>query len=132
MIKALDHIGVAVRSLDESLGKLKETLNATLVKVEEVEEEGVKIAVIEVGGVHIELMEPLTSESPVAKFMEKRGEGVHHVAFLVDSVELATKALIDKGIKVVYEKPRALKDRAINFIHPKETHGLMVELIERI
>ncbi|MFQ5951459.1 MAG: methylmalonyl-CoA epimerase [Candidatus Geothermarchaeales archaeon] len=134
MVEALriDHIGIAVNRLDDALPFYTDTLRLKLVGVEEVREEQVTIAMLQIGETRIELLEPLSKEGAVARFLQKRGEGIHHVAFSVDNVTAMTKQIEKRGSDLVYSEPKVIPgNRAINFIHPRSTHGVLVELIER-
>jgi len=134
MIAKIDHIAIAVRDLKNAVEVWKKILGAEPVSMEEVPEEGVRIAMFEVGGTFIELLEPLSPESSVAKFIEKRGEGIHHIAFRVDDIVKSSERLKAEGFQVIYEAPRTVSHgtRRINFIHPKSTTGVLVELVERV
>ncbi len=130
--KKIDHIGIAVRSVDESCQFYMETMGLTLVKKETVEEEKVRIAMFKVGESYIELLEPTSPESSIAKFIEKRGEGVHHVALGYDDIKEAHEFCRLKGAILINPEPKDLKgDRIINFIHPKSTHGVLLEIVKR-
>lgn len=131
-ISGIDHIAVAVKSIDDVLKLYRDVLGVELVKIEDVEEENVRIAMFRIGGVFIELLEPKTPSSVVARFISERGEGIHHVALRVENIDEALKEVTGKGLRVIYSGSRNLKDRKINFIHPRDTHGVMIELIERL
>jgi len=134
MIVKVDHIAIAVKDLKNAVEIWRKILGVEPVLIEEVPEEGVRIAMFEVGGTFIELLEPLSPESSVAKFIEKRGEGIHHIAFRVDDVVKSSENLKAEGFQVIYESPRTVSHgtRRINFIHPKSTTGVLVELVERV
>lgn len=131
-ISGVDHIAVAVKSIDDALRLYRDVLELKLVKIEDVEEEKVRIAMLRVGGTFIELLEPRTHDSVVAKFISERGEGIHHIALRVENIDDALREIAGRGLRVIYSNPRSLKDRRINFIHPRDTHGVMIELVERI
>jgi len=132
-MRELDHIGIAVRNLDEAIKFYRDILGLNLVEVEEVPEEKVKIAMFKVGSVYIELLQGLSEDSAISKYIAKRGEGIHHIAIRVENVNALTKELKEKGIRVVYEEPKLVSGgkRKINFIHPKATHGVLLEILER-
>ncbi|MCD6324285.1 MAG: methylmalonyl-CoA epimerase, partial [Desulfurococcales archaeon] len=117
----LDHIGIAVKDLESSLKIYIEGLGLRLIKVEEVPEENVKVAMLDAGGVRIELLEGIGEDSAVRKYIEKRGEGIHHIAFKVDDVDKISEELKGKGFKLVYSSPKLVAggSRKVNFIHPK-------------
>lgn len=132
MIMRIDHIGIAVRNISEALKVYRDVIGLKFVKIEEVPEEKVKIAMLKVGETYIELLEPLSSESALAKFLDKRGEGIHHIAFAVNNIDEAMQKVKANGVDFIYDKPRELHDRKINFIHPKFGHGVLLELVERL
>lgn len=128
MITRLHHVGVAVRSVDEA-AKAYEALGLTVEKVETVETEQVRVAFIPVGETHIELLEPTGPGSPVARFLEKRGEGVHHLCFAVDDVGQAMADARAAGLSLLDETPRTGAGGArVCFIHPRSMGGVLVEL----
>lgn len=132
MITKLDHIGIAVSSLEEASKTYRDVLGLKDHGVEVVEEQKVKVAFFPVGDTEIELLESTDPEGPIAKFIEKRGEGVQHLAFRVDSIEAALDEMRTKGIRLIDEKPRYGAGGArIAFLHPKSTGGVLIELCER-
>ncbi len=132
-MRELDHIGIAVKNLDEAIKFYRDILGLELVEVEEVPEEKVKIAMFKAGSVYIELLQGLSEDSAISKYIAKRGEGIHHIAIRVENVDALTKELKEKGVRVVYEEPKLVSGgkRKINFIHPKATHGVLLEILER-
>ncbi len=133
MIIEVDHIGVGVNKLDEAITLYCDVLGLRLEGIHMVEEQKVRVASLSTGGeTRIELLEPTESESPVAKFIERRGEGVHHIALKVRNIKAVLEELKEKGLKLVDEKPRMGVDGAkIAFIHPKSTKNVLLELCER-
>jgi methylmalonyl-CoA epimerase len=131
MFIGMDHVGVAVKNLDEAIGVYRDILGFKLLGVHVLTERKVKVAFLSTGGeTQIELLEPLGSESPVAKFLESRGEGIHHIAVKVDDIEKALEELKRKGVMLVDEKPRAgAEGKKIAFVHPKSTKGVLLELV---
>ncbi|NLX84077.1 MAG: methylmalonyl-CoA epimerase [Synergistaceae bacterium] len=128
----VDHIGIAVNSIDESLKFWETTLGIKCHGVEEVVEQKVKTAFLPLQDTEIELLEPTSPESPVAKFIEKKGEGIHHIALRVDNLEATLAELKEKGVRLIDEKPRCGAGGAmIAFIHPKSTGGILLELSQR-
>lgn len=127
----LHHIGIAVKDLESAMRFYSEVLKLKLVGVEEVKEEGVKIAMFDAGGVRIELLQGLTPESAISKYIEKRGEGIHHIAFSVDDVDNLCRVLTEKGVQLTYPQPKLVAggSRKINFIHPKSTSGVLIEVL---
>lgn len=132
MIKNVDHIGIAVKSLEETLPLYTDTFKLKLEGIETVENQGVKVAFILAGNTRIELLEPLSDESPIAKFIEKRGEGIHHVALGVESIEDRIQEIKESGVRMIDEKSRIGAHHAkVAFIHPKSTSKVLYELTER-
>ena len=131
-ISHIEHVGIAVTSLEEAIPFYERLLNTKCYKVEEVEEQHVRTAFLKIGEVKIELLEATSPESPVAKFIEAKGEGIHHMAIRVDDLEATLAELKEKGIRLIDEKPRLGAGGAkIAFIHPKATGGILLELSER-
>ena len=132
VIEGLDHIGIAVKNLDEALEVYEGILGLEVENVCTFQEQKVKIAFLQAGEARIELLEPLDNEGPVARFIEKRGEGVHHLAFNVADVETALQSIKEKGIALVDEKPRiGAEGFKMAFLHPKSTKNVLVELCEK-
>lgn len=131
MIKKIDHIGIAVENLDESIEIFKEQLGLKLIEREEVLEQMVNVAKFRVGNIDIELLEPTSQDSPIAKYIEKKGAGIHHIAYEVDDLDKSIKNLIDKGLRMIDIKPRkGAGNKKIAFIHPKSTVRILTELCE--
>jgi methylmalonyl-CoA/ethylmalonyl-CoA epimerase len=133
--KAVNHIGIAVRALDPHRDYYERVLGATYEGSEDVASQKVRVAFYRVGpadgGVLIELLEPMAADSPIAKFIEKRGEGVHHVAYTVADIETRLAALKQDGAVLIDEVPRqGAHDTRIAFIHPKSSAGVLTELVE--
>jgi methylmalonyl-CoA/ethylmalonyl-CoA epimerase len=132
MIKKVDHIGIAVKSLENTLPFYTDVLELTLLGIEEVESQKVKVAFLQAGGTKLELLEPTSEESPIAKFIEKRGEGIHHVALGVESIEERIIEMKEKGIQMIDQQPRLGAGGAhIAFMHPKSSAGVLYELCEK-
>ena len=126
------HIGIAVRNLDEALRLYHGTLGLPLHGRETVESDRVTVAFLPVGDTRVELLEATDPDSPVARFIEKRGEGVHHVAFEVDDVEETLKILRGRGYRLIDESPRAgAGGTRIAFVHPRSANGVLIELCEK-
>lgn len=131
-IGKIDHLGIAVRSLEAALPLYTEVLTLPIHEEEEVEDQKVRTVIFQVGESRLELLEPTSPESPIAKFLEKRGEGLHHVALGVPDVARALEHLRSKGCQLIDEKPRVGAGGAlIAFVHPKSTHGVLLELCQR-
>jgi len=131
-VVGVDHIGIAVKSIDEALKFWEDALGIKCTGREEVEEQKVITAFLPLGGTEIELLEPTSPDSPISKFIENRGEGIHHLALRVEDIETALKELKDKGLRLIDEKPRCGAGVArIAFVHPKATGGILLEISQR-
>lgn len=129
MMKKIDHIGVAVHSLEESIPLYRDAFGMTLHAIEEVAEQKVKVAMFEVGDVHIELLEPTSPDSPIAKFLEKNGPGMHHICYEVDDVDSSLQEIAGKGIRLIDQASRSgAAGKRVAFLHPKSTGSVLVEL----
>ncbi|ODS36068.1 MAG: methylmalonyl-CoA epimerase [Candidatus Altiarchaeales archaeon WOR_SM1_86-2] len=132
MIEKVDHIAIAVKDIDESLKFFCDGLGLSCKKIEEVEGQKVKVAFIPAGDTNIELVQATDPESAVAKFIEKKGEGIQHVALRVKDIEKAIQFLKDKGVELIDAIPRkGAHGSKIVFLHPKSSHGALIELVER-
>ncbi|TCN22945.1 methylmalonyl-CoA epimerase [Mesobacillus foraminis] len=132
MIKNIDHIGVAVKSLEQSLPFYTEVLQLPLLGIEEVESEKVRVAFLKAGKSKIELLEPTSKESPIARHIEKRGEGIHHIALGVDSIKERIDQIKEKGITMINDLPkRGAGNAQIAFMHPRSTGSALFELCEK-
>jgi methylmalonyl-CoA epimerase len=129
--RKIDHIGIAVRSIQEVLELYEGALELRVSGYEDVEEQGVRVAMIPIGESRIELLEPLRADSPVEKFMSKRGEGIHHISVCVDNIESALERFKAAGIRLIDSTPkRGAGNSRIAFIHPAGMHGVLLELVE--
>ena len=127
----IDHIGIAVRSLADAVKVYESTLGLKVSGYETVEDQGVNLALIPLGDSRIELLEPLHAQSPVEKFMAKRGEGIHHIAIAVDDIDEALARFKASGARLIDEVPRrGAHNSKIAFIHPSSTNGVLLELVE--
>lgn len=130
-MEKLEHIGIAVKDIDKANTTFAQLLGRTHYKIEEVESEGVRTSFFEIGGVKIELLVATHEDSPIAKFIEKRGEGIHHLAFQVDDIRQSIQEYKEKGFQVLNEEPKkGADDKMICFLHPKSTVGVLIELCE--
>lgn len=132
-ISHIEHLGIAVKSLDEAITYYENILGMKCYSIEEVADQKVKTAFFKVGQTKLELLEPTSDESPIAKFIEKRGEGIHHLAFAVeDGVANALAEMEGKGVRLIDKAPRkGAEGLNIAFIHPKSTHGVLTEFCEK-
>jgi methylmalonyl-CoA/ethylmalonyl-CoA epimerase len=128
MITKIDHLGIAVRSLDESIPYFEKSLGLTCDHREEVPSQKVRTAFFTVGDTHLELLEPTSPESPIARFIEKNGEGVHHVAFGTSDINAQLQTAAEAGCKLINEHPfEGAGGKLVAFLHPKSTHGVLTE-----
>ena len=131
MLTLIDHVGVAVEEIDAALPYYVDTLKLTLVHRETVAEQGVEAALLDVGDGHVELVAPLGSETGVAKFLAKRGPGLHHVAYRVEDVEATLAALAADGVRLIDESPRiGIRNSKVAFLHPASTGGVLTEIVQ--
>jgi len=131
-VKKINHIGIAVENIAEVVKFYKESLGLTVEGEEEVAEQKVKVVFLPLGETRLELLEPTAADSPVKKFLETKGSGVHHLAFDVDDIEAELARLKEQGARLIDEKPRrGAHGTKIAFIHPKESKGVLVELTEQ-
>lgn len=127
----IEHIGIAVKNLDESIKYYKEVLGLECYNIEEVKDQKVKTAFFKVGETKIELLESTDPEGPIGKFIEKKGEGIHHIAFAVKKIEETLKHAEEKGVQLIDKTPRkGAEGLDIAFLHPKSTFGVLTELCE--
>lgn len=130
-MKKLEHIGIAVKNLDDSTALFESLLNTKAYKTEAVESEGVSTRFFMVGETKIELLEATNHDSAIAKFIEKKGEGIHHLAFEVEDIDLEIKRLQDEGFTLIHTSPKDGADnKRIAFLHPKSTNGVLVEICQ--
>ena len=131
MLKKIEHIGVAVQSIEKSIPLFRDLLGIPLEKVYESDAIKTKIAFFPLGDSTIELIEALDPSSPVAKFIQKRGEGIHHICFGVENVEAALRHFEAQGLALLDQKPRRMENGdLIAFLNPKSTNGILIELVE--
>lgn len=133
LFTAIDHVGVAVRDLDEAIAFYSTTYGMRLAHEEVNEEQGVREAMMAVGdsGSHIQLLAPLSEESTIAKFLDRSGPGIQQMAYRVTDVEAVSATLRERGLRLLYDEPRrGTAGSRINFVHPKDAGGILVELVE--
>ncbi|PRY62884.1 methylmalonyl-CoA epimerase [Knoellia remsis] len=133
LFTAIDHVGVAVPDLDEAIAFYRDTYGMTLAHEEVNEEQGVREAMMAVGdsGSHVQLLAPLSPESTIAKFLDRSGPGVQQVAYRVTDIEAVSEVLRERGVRLLYGEPkRGTSSSRVNFIHPKDAGGILVELVE--
>jgi methylmalonyl-CoA epimerase len=127
----IDHIGIAVKSLTEAIKVYEDAMGLKVSGYDQVDDQGVRVAMLDIGESRIELLEPTGPDSPIEKFMTKRGEGIHHIAVRVDNIEQALERLKSQGVRLVDSVPRrGAHNTRTAFIHPSSTHGVLLELVE--
>ncbi|WP_010303102.1 methylmalonyl-CoA epimerase [Kurthia senegalensis] len=128
----VDHIGIAVNNLDERVSYYTDVLGMKLLNIEEVESEQVKVAFLDGGNTHIELLEPLSETSAIHSYLQKRGEGIHHIALKVKGIEAEMERMRAEGARLLSEQPKIGAGGAkVVFIHPKSSFGVLYELVDR-
>ena len=131
MLTVIDHVGVAVEDIETALRFYRDVLKMPLVHTETVAEQGVDAALLDVGDGHIELVAPLGPETGVAKFLAKRGPGLHHVAYRVQDIDATLAALAAAGVRLIDEAPRVgIRGSRVAFLHPASTGGVLTEIVE--
>ena len=129
MIKNIDHLGIAVRSIDEAVPIYETALGLRCLGREEVASQRVKTAFFDVGGVHLELLEPTAPDSPIAKFLAEKGEGIHHIAFRTDNITGQLEKAAAAGVRLINAAPvEGAAGKLVAFLHPKSTRGVLTEL----
>jgi len=128
----IDHLGIAVRSISDSLGFYRDALGLELHGTETVEDQGVNVALLPVGESRIELLEPVSEETPVGRFIARRGEGLHHICYEVEDLGARIAELKDRGVRFLDGYPRrGAEGKLVAFLHPTSAHGVLVELVEK-
>jgi methylmalonyl-CoA/ethylmalonyl-CoA epimerase len=129
----IDHVGVAVADLDEAIGLYEQTFEMPLVHRETVEEQGVEAALLDVGDGHVELLRPLGADTPVGRFLDRSGPGLHHVAYRVDDIDGVLRRLVDAGIDLIDKEARiGIRGSRVAFLHPRSTGRVLTELVEPV
>ncbi|MFP4844521.1 methylmalonyl-CoA epimerase [Winogradskyella sp. PE311] len=132
-MRKIEHIGIAVKDIERSNDLFTSLFGKEHYKIEDVESEGVKTSFFKCGPNKIELLQATNKDSPIAKFIEKKGEGIHHIAFAVDNIEKEIKRLTKEGFQMIHKVPKKGADnKLIAFLHPKSTNGVLVELCQEI
>nr|WP_193345643.1 methylmalonyl-CoA epimerase [Bacillus coahuilensis] len=131
-VKAVDHIGIAVKSIESSLSLYRDIFGLRLLKTERVESEGVIVAFLDAGNLKLELLEPFSEKSAIYSFIEKKGEGIHHIAFSVQGIEDRIEELKRNGIRMIHDKPkRGAAGAEVAFLHPSSTGRVLYEICEK-
>lgn len=131
MFNRIDHIGVAVEDVEATLECYRDTFQMQVAHREIVQEQGVEAVLLDVGENHVELLAPLGPDTPVGRFLAKKGPGLHHVAYQVDDIEAVLQTLRGAGMALIDERPRVgIRDSRVAFLHPRGTHGVLTEIVE--
>jgi methylmalonyl-CoA/ethylmalonyl-CoA epimerase len=131
MFGALDHVGVAVSDLEAAISLYQDSFGMELSHRETVEEQGVEAVLLDVGDSHVELLAPTGPDTPVGRFMESRGEGLHHVAYRVSDIDATLAQLRERGVRLIDAEPRAgIRSSRVAFLHPRSTGGVLTEIVE--
>jgi methylmalonyl-CoA/ethylmalonyl-CoA epimerase len=131
MLDRIDHVGVAVRDLESAISLYQGSLGMPLVHRETVTSQGVEAALLDVGDGHVELLQPLGDDTPVGRFLERRGEGLHHVAYAVDDIEATLARLREEGLELIDSEPRlGIRNSRVAFVHPRATGSVLTEIVE--
>ena len=131
MLTLIDHIGVAVESIDEALAIYRDALGMPLVHRETVTEQGVDAALLDVGDCHVELLQPLGPDTAVGKFLARRGPGLHHVAYRVEDIDATLRELTAAGMRLIDEQPRrGIRNSRVAFVHPGSTGSVLTEIVQ--
>ena len=131
MLGRIDHVGVAVEDLDAAISLYRDSLGMPLAHRETVESQGVEAVLLDVGEGHIELLRPLGEDTPVGKFVAKKGTGMHHVAYAVEDIDATLAEIKDAGLDLIDEKPRTgIRGSRVAFLHPRSTGGVLTEIVE--
>lgn len=123
------HVAVVVRNMDEAYALFRDTLGLTLLKEERIDDQGVRAALFDLGNALLELLEPVVPDTGIARYLERRGEGLHHVCLEVDDIHATLAGLKSKGVQLIDETPRPGLTGQIAFVHPSALHGVLVELV---
>ncbi len=129
----IDHIGIATRGIDEAATFWRETLGLEMIETEDIAEQKVRVAMLPIGESRIELLEATSEDSPISRFLEKRGPGIHHIAVRVDDIRVALASLRAKGARLIDEEPRqGAGGCLVAFVHPSSTGGVLLELVQKV
>ena len=131
MIKRIDHIAVVVEDIEQALDVFRDALGLELSHTQTIPEQGVKVACLPIGESEIELLEPLSPDSGVGRFLAQRGGGMHHICLEVEDIDAALADLKEKGVRLINKTAEAGVHGRVAFLHPKSTHGVLIELLER-
>ncbi|MFQ6027861.1 MAG: methylmalonyl-CoA epimerase [Dehalococcoidia bacterium] len=127
----IDHVGIAVKDINAALALFQQTFGAPEAGIRDLEDQGVRGALVQVGQTRLELLQPLSADTPIGRFIERRGEGLHHLAFYVSDLPGKLKVLESEGLELIDKEPREGLSGEIAFIHPRSVFGILTELVER-
>ena len=129
-VEYIDHIGVVVRDMNSALKFFEDVFDIPPAEIQDLTDQGVRAVLLPVGQTRLELLEPLSAESPVGRFLERRGEGLHHLALHVQGIEEKLQILADRGLELIDREPRNGLSGIIAFVHPRSVHGILAELVQ--
>jgi len=129
-VQYIDHVGIAVRDLEAALKLFQEVFQVSPGEIKELPEQGVRATLLPVGQTRLELLQPLSADSPIGRFLERRGEGLHHLAFHIDNIAEKLRILSARGLQLVDKEPRPGLSGIIAFVHPSSVHGILTELVQ--
>jgi len=132
MIKRIDHVAIAVNSVDDAVANFEKLFGIKPARIEDIPDQGVKAALIHIGDTEIEFIQPIKPDTGVAKFLENKGEGIHHICIEVDDTDAELKAVEEKGAKLIDKQGRKGLAGKIGFLHPKSVNGTLIELAQKI
>ncbi len=132
MIKRIDHVAVAVKNLDDTVASFEKLFGLKPSKIEEIPDQGVKAALIHIGDTELEFIQPINPDTGVAKFLDNKGEGIHHICIEVDDTDQELKRIEDQGGKLIDKQGRKGLAGKIGFIHPKSVNGVLIELAQKV
>lgn len=132
MIKRIDHVAIAVKNLDDAVASFDKLFGLKPSKIEEIPDQGVKAALIHIGDTELEFIQPINPDTGVAKFLENKGEGIHHICIEVDDTDQELKRIEDQGGKLIDKQGRKGLAGKIGFIHPKSVNGVLIELAQKV
>ena len=127
----INHVAIAVSDIDETLAFYQDVFGTAKAEVEDIEDQAVRAALVRIGGSQLEFIQPTDPEGGVARFIERRGEGVHHIAFEVDDLQASLDALNEHGVRTIDNAPREGLSGMIGFVHPRSTRGVLIELVDQ-
>jgi methylmalonyl-CoA/ethylmalonyl-CoA epimerase len=131
MIRKVHHVGIVVRDIEQAMGFWRDVLGLELHTLRTMDDQGVRAALLAIGDSEIELLEPVVTDNGVARYLERKGEGLHHICFEVDDIEASLAELAAQGVELIDRTPRQGAEGRVAFIHPRAAHGVLIELVQK-